>query len=173
MRRFTKLLGTVPRLLATLLMVATSVMFTGGSAGAVMGCGEFSYGFDAVTLSNDSINTVNGPFDIELPAGTYDVVFQTCTATDDVNQQWYVALDSGYVSPTTLDIAEDDTIDFAVVEQAPTVAVLPSVQMTQPVGTAIETFGAPSRILLAVGALALIASGAFVVLGTRSAPFTG
>ena len=80
-----------------------------------MGCGEFSYGFDGLQLSNDGSHSVAGPFEVELAEGSYDVIFQSSSSAsndtgesqDNNSQQWFVVLDSGYVSPVTSDITDD------------------------------------------------------------------
>ena len=89
---------------------------TASTAGAQSGCGEFSFGFEGTRLLNDGISNSAGPYPIELPAGTYTI---TAHSFDDhvdhpgqieqTQEQWYIALDSGYVSPTTDDIPDEGT----------------------------------------------------------------
>jgi len=91
------------------------VLASASTLGAVEGpCGEYSYGFTGTRLINDGISTSAGPFAIDLPAGTYDIVMMSNdnhpTADyqpDQTQEQWFVRLDNGYQSPPTLDIPSD------------------------------------------------------------------
>lgn len=102
------------------LSLATSVV----NAGATMSCGEHSFGFEGTRLLNDGISNSAGPFAIELPAGTYDVVMQSHDAHDEhpgqddqTAEQWYFVLDSGYESPLTEDVPDDSNTSVTVVER--------------------------------------------------------
>ncbi len=84
------------------------------AAGASTACGEYSYGFAGTRLLNDGISNSAGPFAIDLPAGTYSVTLvshDSHDAQDGVptqpGEQYVVVLDSGYVSPPSTDIADD------------------------------------------------------------------
>ena len=101
------------------LSLATSVI----AAGATMSCGEYSFGFEGTRLLNDGISNSAGPFAIDLPAGTYDVVMQSHDAHDEhpgqddqTAEQWYFVLDSGYQSPLTEDVPDDSNTSVTVVE---------------------------------------------------------
>ncbi|MGI9606438.1 MAG: hypothetical protein ACR2P0_09905 [Acidimicrobiales bacterium] len=92
------------------IIVATSAT----AAGASSECGEYSFGFAGTLLLNDGISGSAGPFLIELPAGTYDVTLRSFDAHDEhpgqveqTEEQWYVALDSGWVSGFTNDIPDE------------------------------------------------------------------
>ncbi len=83
-------------------------------AGAQSGCGDYSYGFEGTRLLNDGISNSSGPFEIDLPAGTYTVTLVAhdhhSTQPDvpsQANEQYQVVLDSGYVSPASTDIPDD------------------------------------------------------------------
>lgn len=112
--------------LALALTVAPTIIglpFFAGTAGATMGCGEYSFGFAGTRLLNDGISHVAGPFTIELPADTYDVIMQSHDAhdehpgqTEQTEEQWYFVLDSGYQSPLTVDIPDDQNLTVTVVE---------------------------------------------------------
>ncbi len=98
------------------LLIATAVFGNGvGGAGASTGCGEYSFGFAGTRLLNDGISTSAGPFPITLPAGTYDVKLESFDDHEDhpgqvaqTAEQFYVTLDSGWVSPPSVDIAENE-----------------------------------------------------------------
>jgi hypothetical protein len=99
------------------LAVATTVLLTGtATAGATSQCGDYSFGFAGTRLLNDGISTSAGPFPISLPAGTYDVTLQSHDdhvahpgQYEQTAEQFYVVLDSGWVSPPSVDIADDAT----------------------------------------------------------------
>ncbi|MFT7476368.1 MAG: hypothetical protein ACI81L_003321 [Verrucomicrobiales bacterium] len=102
---------------ATLLLAAGLVVMSAGAIGASAdGCGDYSFGFTGTRLINDGISDSAGPFEIALPAGTYDI---TMWANDDhpsptyqveqLNESWYFVLDNGYQSPPTDDIGADRT----------------------------------------------------------------
>ena len=81
---------------------------------ASTGCGEFSFGFEGTRLLNDGISNEAGPFPAELPAGTYELTLvsgdQHSEQVDIPTQpaeQFVVVLDSGYVSPPSLDVPDD------------------------------------------------------------------
>lgn len=103
------------------LMLAS--IFTASSAGASEGCGEISADFTGTRLLNDGISDSAGPFPFALPAGTYTV---TLVAQDNHDTQvgvdtqplesYVVVLDSGYVSPPSIDIADDETMTTTVFE---------------------------------------------------------
>ena len=89
--------------------------------GAQSSCGEYSYGFPGTRLLNDGISNSAGPFAIELPSGTYDVTMRSHDAHDQHPgqlqhaEQWYFVLDSGYTSPRTPDIPDDEnTVSLTV-----------------------------------------------------------
>lgn len=99
---------------ATFAVAGVALMGTANAASATMGCGEYSFGFEGTRLLNDGISNTAGPFAVELPAGTYDVLMQSHDAHDEhpgqveqTQEQWYFTLDSGYVSPVTTDVADE------------------------------------------------------------------
>jgi hypothetical protein len=105
--------------------IATSAfgLATSSAAGATMGCGQTSFGFEGTRLLNDGISNSAGPFSITLPAGTYDVVMQSYDAHDEhpgqvdqTAEQWYAALDSGWVSPVSSDVPDDSNTSVDVFE---------------------------------------------------------
>jgi len=92
-------------------------MLSVATAGASTGCGEYSYGFTGTRLLNDGISNSAGPFPIDLPAGTYTVTLVSSDHHDEQvavptqpGEQYVVVLDSGYVSPPSRDIADDETV---------------------------------------------------------------
>ncbi|NEP48421.1 MAG: hypothetical protein F6K65_06125 [Moorea sp. SIO3C2] len=101
-------------------LVAVSVLLLGlgalapnGSAGNV-GCGTISFSFDGTRLLNDGISDSAGPFGIDLPGGTYDVMMRSAdhhSEQDDQTGQeaerWWFSLDSGYRSAPTDDLPDD------------------------------------------------------------------
>lgn len=103
----------------TLLGAATT------AAGAASPCGDHSFGFEGTRLLNDGISNSAGPFTISLPAGTYDIAMHSHDAHDEhpgqieqTMEQWYFVLDSGYVSPMTVDVPDDlnDSDTFAAAQ---------------------------------------------------------
>lgn len=83
-------------------------------AGSQTSCGEYSFGFTGTRLINDGISNSAGPFTIDLPAGTYDIMMVSNdnhpTAdyqTDQTAEQWFFQLSNGYTSPFTDDIPND------------------------------------------------------------------
>ncbi len=122
---------------ATAAIAGVSIIALAPAAGATMGCGQHSYGFDGTRLLNNGISNTAGPFTIEtLPAGTYDIIVQSYDAhdehpgqTDQTAEQWYFTLDSGYTSPLSTDIpdASNHTIDVwdaQVIDTAATTVTL-------------------------------------------------
>ena len=101
------------RLAAAIFVVATVLTIGGGSASASTRCGDYSFGFTGTRLLNDGISTSAGPFPITLPAGTYDVTLESFDdhaahpgQDEQTAEQYYVTLDSGWVSPPSLDIPD-------------------------------------------------------------------
>ena len=105
--------GTLRALIA--LATICTVLGSGiGAAAASDGCGEYSFGFLGTRLLNDGISDSAGPFPITLPTGVYDVTlesFDDHTAhpgqVDQTAEQYVVILDSGWVSPPSIDIPDD------------------------------------------------------------------
>lgn len=68
---------------------------------------EFSVVFDESVVLEDSDTDTLGPFDIALPAGTYDVLVSSWLGAQEdplqTDEQWFFTTDSGYTSPTTTD----------------------------------------------------------------------
>jgi hypothetical protein len=102
---------------ATFAVAGIALVGTATAASATMGCGQESFGFEGIRLLNDGMSNTAGPFAIELPAGTYDVLVQSHDAhdlhpgqTEQTQEQWYFTLDSGYVSPVTTDVSDDSNI---------------------------------------------------------------
>ena len=96
-----------------LIGLGASLVATAG-AGATTACGEYSYGFAGTRLLNDGISNSAGPFPIDLPAGTYTVTLVSHDFHDEQydvptqpGEQYVVVLDSGYVSPPSNDIPDD------------------------------------------------------------------
>lgn len=126
-RRILSHAGGVALMALGLLVIASS------PAVAATACGTYSFGFEGTRLLNDGISTSAGPFDISLPAGTYDI---TLVSNDNhpnpeyqpaqTQEQWYVALDNGFTSPPSNDIPGDQTrtvTTFASVEVAEATAI--------------------------------------------------
>ncbi|MDW3180213.1 MAG: hypothetical protein R8J94_22765 [Acidimicrobiia bacterium] len=108
-------------LAAVLALSGVGLLATASTAGASTGCGEYSFGFAGTRLLNDGISETAGPFAIELPAGTYDIRLDSHDAHDEhpgqdeqTQEQWYFSLDSGYSSPASHDVADDQ--NFSVTE---------------------------------------------------------
>lgn len=101
---------------ATALVVIGAVLGVGvGGASASGECGEYSFGFLGTRLLNDGISNSAGPFPITLPAGVYDVTLRSFDdheahpgQTEQTAEQFVVHLDSGWVSPPSIDIPDDD-----------------------------------------------------------------
>lgn len=100
--------------LAIVLTAAVALPGLFSPAGASEGCGTYSFGFAGTRLLNDGISDVSGPYPIDLPSGTYVVTLVAHDHHDtqiDVptqpGEQYVVELDSGYVSPPSLDIPDD------------------------------------------------------------------
>ncbi len=68
---------------------------------------EFSVAFDQSVLLLDPAPATAGPFSVDVPAGTYDIVVSTWFGFEDdpsqTMEQWFFTTDSGYTSPTTDD----------------------------------------------------------------------
>lgn len=98
--------------LALATLMAALVVPTGVAA-ASSSCGTYSFGFTGTRLINDGISNDAGPFSIELPAGTYDVTVLFSDHHDQQpdphqpNEQFHVRLDSGYLSPPSVDLPDD------------------------------------------------------------------
>ena len=119
----------------SILFGAAAIIGPVATAGASTGCGEYSFGFEGTRLLNDGISNSAGPFNIELPAGTYTVTTESFDdhaahpgQLDQTAEQWYIVLDSGYVSPATSDIAEEasfvsDTFENQVTEAATSITL--------------------------------------------------
>lgn len=111
-RRWVLVRGVIVAILAAGILVTSA-----GAIGAQSeGCGSFSYGFTGTRLLNDGISDSAGPFSIELPAGTYDITMfsndnhpSADYQIEQTQEQWYFQLDSGYVSPPTVDVPSDKT----------------------------------------------------------------
>ena len=58
-------------------MLATTFAAASGPAAATANCGTISFSFEGTRLINDGISHRAGPFAIDLPAGTYDVVMRS------------------------------------------------------------------------------------------------
>lgn len=103
------------RVIATVsAVVGLTLIGSASTAGATGACGDYSFGFQGTRLINDGISQSAGPFAIQLPAGTYDIVMQSHDGHDDhpgqleqTQEQWYFVLDSGYQSPFAVDVPEE------------------------------------------------------------------
>ena len=100
---------------AAILTLLLTSLSAGGSLGAQTGCGTYSFDFDGTRLLNDGISNRAGPFDIEMPAGTYTVTLVASDHHDtqvgvgtQPGEQFHVILDSGYVSGDSIDIPDDE-----------------------------------------------------------------
>ena len=65
---------------------------------------------------NDGLNETAGPFEVDIEAGTYDIIVQSFDTHDvqseigigtQPEEQFHIVLDSGYRSPATNDIPDD------------------------------------------------------------------
>lgn len=106
---------------AVALITLGGVLFTVFTpAAAETNCpGDTAIRIPDASLLNDGVNNVLGPFSIELGEGEYDIVVlstdahsTTVSAGDQSMEQWYFALDSGYSSPLTTDIADTEDSVF-------------------------------------------------------------
>lgn len=95
-------------------MLATTMATGVGLAGANADCGAISFSFEGTRLLNDGISHQAGPFSINLPAGTYDVVMQSgdshSTQDGQIDQEaerWWFELDSGWHSTATEDLPDE------------------------------------------------------------------
>ncbi len=95
-------------------MLAATIAGSVGSAGANADCGTISFSFEGTRLLNDGISHQAGPFSINLPAGTYDVVMRSndshSTQDGQIDQEaerWWFALDSGWHSSATDDLPDE------------------------------------------------------------------
>ncbi len=102
------------RLAVGVLIGLGASLIAASGAGASTACGEYSYGFAGTRLLNDGISNSAGPFAIDLPAGTYTVTLVSHDFHDEQDdvptqpgEQYVVVLDSGYVSPPSNDIPDD------------------------------------------------------------------
>ena len=72
---------------------------------------EFSVGFDASVVLIDPTTTTAGPFAVNVPAGTYDIIVSTWLGPEDIAaqtmEQWFFTTDSGYQSPLTNDFSPE------------------------------------------------------------------
>ncbi|RZV45465.1 MAG: hypothetical protein EX269_09830 [Acidimicrobiales bacterium] len=91
--------------------IVALVVVVPSTLSASSGCGTYSFGFAGTRLINDGISNDAGPFAITLPAGTYDISMVSHDnhpspdyQTSQTGEQWFLKLDSGYVSPLTNDI---------------------------------------------------------------------
>ncbi len=82
-------------------------------AGAQTEC-HAELSFDSVHLLNNGQNDTAGPFSIDIDAGTYTIIVESFDDHDaqtgigtQPEEQFYLVLDSGYRSPATNDIADD------------------------------------------------------------------
>ncbi|NNC81231.1 MAG: hypothetical protein HKN94_13900 [Acidimicrobiales bacterium] len=97
--------------IAFVVLVALVVQTSPASANS--GCGTYSFGFTGTRLINDGISNSAGPFNIELPGGTYDVTVWFDDHHDQQpdphqpNEQFHVRLNGGYTSPATPDLPDD------------------------------------------------------------------
>lgn len=95
---------------------------------------EISVAFDEGVVLSGSDEVAVGPFDIALPAGTYDVMVSSWLGAHEdpteTNEQWFFSTDSGYVSPTTLDSSPELLMNQAF--QAQSIAESSSVMLHHP-----------------------------------------
>lgn len=91
------------------------------AAGAADGCGTYSYGFTGTRLINDGISDVSGPYPIDLPSATYTVTLVAHDHHDtqfgiptQPGEQYVVELNSGYTSPPSIDVPDDQTMTTTV-----------------------------------------------------------
>lgn len=95
------------------LVLGASFVVGAGVVAAQGGCGGTVVDLSGSRLLNDGVANVAGPFQVNLPAGTYDVTAisyddhsTVVTGGDQSMEQWSIVLDSGYHSPLTADIAD-------------------------------------------------------------------
>lgn len=121
--------------IVALVLSGLGIAGTTTAAGASLNCGQYSFGFVGTRLLNDGISTSAGPFTIDLPAGTYDVMMSSYDAHDEhpgqIDQpyeQWYFTLDSGFTSPLSTDVPDDstttvDTFEDVVIDAATSITL--------------------------------------------------
>ncbi len=72
---------------------------------------DISIAFAENTLLMAPNRGSQGPFSIDIPAGTYDITVQTWLGFEDfpthTMEQWYFTTDSGYTSPITTDYSPE------------------------------------------------------------------
>jgi len=95
-------------------------------AGAQSSCGEFSFSFAGTRLLNDGISATAGPFPIELPAGTYDILLESHDnhpngeyQTEQTAEQFYFTLDNGFTSRVSNDIPANGETMSTLFEAVP------------------------------------------------------
>lgn len=103
------------RLAAALTLSGAVIVGSATPTSASMGCAGHSFSFEGTRLLNDGTSNAAGPFTIALPAGTYDIVLRSFDdhaghpgQTEQTQEQWYFELDSGYRSPVSSDIPDDE-----------------------------------------------------------------
>lgn len=110
---------TLPKIGAAMLtaitLAAVGLPALTSPLGASEGCGTYSFGFPGTRLLNDGISDSAGPYPIDIPGGIYTVTLVAHDHHDtqvgvptQPGEQYYVTLDSGYASPLSTDIADDE-----------------------------------------------------------------
>lgn len=78
---------------------------------------SFELQFQGINLLNNGNNDTAGPFDVDIEAGTYNIVVQSFDNHDaqadlglapQPEEQFHIVLDSGYRSPATNDVPADE-----------------------------------------------------------------
>ena len=103
------------------LSIAAATLAVPNIASAQSGCGEISVEFSNVRLLNNGVNNVAGPFNVDIPAGVYDVTLigydfhnEQPNVGTQPGEQFVVELNNGYVSPPSADIPDEVNSSTAV-----------------------------------------------------------
>lgn len=72
---------------------------------------DYSLAFNSDVVLMAPTPSMQGPFNISIPAGTYDITVSSWLGFEDyapdVMEQWYFSTDSGYTSPLTTDTSPE------------------------------------------------------------------
>lgn len=115
----------LPKIRATMVtalaITAAGLPALASPLGATEGCGTYSFGFEGTRLLNDGISDSAGPFPVDLPGGVYTVTLIAHDHHDtqvgvptQPGEQFFVVLDSGYASPLSSDVPDDETLTTTV-----------------------------------------------------------
>lgn len=111
-------------LIAAALLLSTIGIAGAATVGAESSCGSLNFSFTGTRLLNDGISHNAGPFAIDLPAGTYDVMMRSADehSTQDSQEgqeaeRWWFALDSGWHSMATTDLPDARDANTTVMQR--------------------------------------------------------